>query len=671
MNIPLIILLVAMLIFLLFFLYIEPILMKHKVKNDNEYGSVRFSTNNEIKDNFKKENVNHIKEAGFPVSFSKDLKHIFFDRETPHYVYLGSTGSGKSVTAVIPTCTFISAAKKKRSVFITDPKGEIYNATSKMFQDRGYKILTIDFRHPELSNKINILDPIITEYKEYMEYERLANESKDEKAKLEYNNLSMSALAETNRLISSLATMVMQEKHEQKDPFWNESAKNLLEGLIGFFLEEFKLKNIKEEQITMTSIRKFQNSTMETANSKKFKDYINKRAYGSKSKDALVSILSASDNTYKSITAVFGQKMNIFDDINVANVTCTSDFKFNVLGSEPVALYVIVPDEDKTYFTLVTIIVGLLYRDLVKLANSNDNKKLPYEIDFILDEFANCPPLADIEAIVSVARSRGMHFHFFIQSFSQLDNVYGKEVAQIILDNCGLAYLKTNTQETAEAISKRLGKKTIESNSVRQSVSLLNYNGDRSTNLIGRDLLTPDEVKQLHYKTIIFPIIGYPVFRDTVIYSKFDCYKEGEIDRKIKSLKNLDYTYFTVEQIKSPFGNRFKKIDNDLEHEEKDFYKEQREEEEKILLKAIEQIQSVVKNEKLDFEYKEKNNRTYSVVTLEKPLNKFETKMINGKVDNNVYHIEISNNADGKNIIEIHLKNIFENTLDLEKGKKE
>ena len=235
MNLSLIILLVILSLFLLGFIYIEPILMKHKVKNDNEYGSARFSTDNEIRKNFKKEKVSNIKEAGFPVSFSKDLKTIYFDRETPHYVYLGSTGSGKSVTAVIPTCTFISSANKKRSVFITDPKGEIYNATSKMFQDRGYKILTIDFRHPELSNKINILEPIITEYKEYMEYERLAAESKEEKEKLEYNNLSMSALAETNRLISSLATMVMQEKHEQKDPFWNESAKNLLEGLIGFF----------------------------------------------------------------------------------------------------------------------------------------------------------------------------------------------------------------------------------------------------------------------------------------------------------------------------------------------------------------------------------------------------------------------------------------------------
>lgn len=72
------------------------------------------------------------------------------------------------------------------------------------------------------------------------------------------------------------------------------------------------------------------------------------------------------------------------------------------------------------YFTLVTIIVGLLYKELVKLANSKENKKLPVQIDSLLDEFANCPPLADIEALVSVARSRGMRFHFFIQSFPNL-----------------------------------------------------------------------------------------------------------------------------------------------------------------------------------------------------------------------------------------------------------
>ena len=112
-------------------------------------------------ENFNEENIKNNNEAGFPVFFSKNLKKIYFDRETPHYVYLGSTGSGKSVTAVIPTCTFIANAKIKRSVFVTDPKGEIYHTTSKMFEQNGYNILTIDFRHPEKSNKLNILEPII------------------------------------------------------------------------------------------------------------------------------------------------------------------------------------------------------------------------------------------------------------------------------------------------------------------------------------------------------------------------------------------------------------------------------------------------------------------------------------------------------------------------------
>lgn len=661
MSLELIIVLALLILFIVVFMFVEPLFSKHKVKSNHEYGSARFSTFNEIKKNFKKEKISNIKESGVPMWFSKDYKYVWFDKETPHYTYLGSTGSGKSVTAVIPMCSFIATAKKKRSVFITDPKGEIFNTTSKMFKDNGYNVLTLDFRHPEMSNHFNILEPIIKEYEKYIDYEKKSIVCKKDRVK--FNNLAMTSLAETNRLITSLATMIMQEKTQQKDPFWNNSARNLLEGLIGFFLEEYKKNNIKRNQITMTSIRKFQNSSMQEKNFNKFKAYIDKKDYGSKSKDSLTSILNASDNTYKSITAVFGEKMSLFDDVNVANVTSDSDFDFDLLGREATALFIIVPDEDKVYFTLVTIIVGLLYKELVKLANSKENKKLPVQIDWLLDEFANCPPLADIEALVSVARSRGMRFHFFIQSFSQLDNVYGKEVAQIILDNCGLIYLKTNTQDTAEQISKRLGKTTISSSSISQSLSLLDYNGNKSTSLMARDLLTPDEVKQLHYKTIIFPIIGYPIFRDTVIYNKFSCYEKGEIDRKINSLKQLDNTYFTVEQIKSPIGGRFKKVDDELNMSAKDFYKEQREAEEQELLKAIDQVKEIIKDNIINFEYKTKNNRTFSVISLTKDINDMEKSLIKGQLNNNIYHIEISNNVDGKNVIEIHLKTPLDNDL--------
>lgn len=667
MNLSFVFVLVILLIFLIAFMYIEPMIAKHKIKSDNEYGSARFSSINEIKKNFKIENIDRINEVGVPIYFSKDNRKVWFDKETPHYVYLGSTGSGKSVTAVIPMCSFIATAKKKRSVFITDPKGEIYNTTSKMFKDNNYNVLTIDFRQPEKSNKFNILEPIIKEYENYITYNSLSVSESDLNRKKEYINLSMTSLAETNRLITSLSSMIMQEKVQSKDPFWNDSAKNLLEGLIGFFLEEYKDKNIERKQITMTSIRKFQNSMMEENNLKSFKNYINNKKYGNKSKDSLTSILSSSDNTFKSITAVFGSKMSLFDDINVANVTSEYDSEFDLLGIKPTALYVIVPDEDKTYYTLITVIVGLLYRELVKLANKQDTKKLPIQIDWLLDEFANCPPLADIEAIVSVARSRGMRFHFFIQSFSQLDNVYGKDVSQIILDNCGLVYLKTNTQETAEAISKRLGKKTIESNSISQSVSLLNYNGNKSTSLIARDLMTPDEVKQLHYKTIIFPIIGYPILRDTVMYNKFKCYKAGFVERNDNSLKDLLDTYFTVEQLKSKQVSDRNK--NELKPEELDEYEDQIIFDKECLTDAKDIVYSHFKESEISFEFRTTEfYRCYAQVIVNREMSLNEQGKLKRKFSNSRYHLEINKIKKGKYVIEIHNAPII---LDNESSEKE
>lgn len=653
MNIKIVLILIVILMFVVVFKYIEPLFSKHKIKNSNEYGSARFSTFNEINKNFKKEEVRRINQVGFPIWFDKDYKKAWMDNETPHWVYLGSTGSGKSVTQVITFCSFLSSAEIKRSAFITDPKGEIFNTTSKMFQDRGYEVLTIDFRNPEKSNKLNILEPIIKEYEKHILYEKKSLEVQNKKKKVEYNNKSMSSLAETNRLISSLADMIMKDKVEAKDPFWNNSARQLLEGLIGFFLEEYKLGNIQRNQITMTSIRKFQNSSMDEKNFEKFKSYLDTKKYGSKSKDSLTSVITASENTYKSITSVFGSKMSLFDDVNVANVTSSSDFDFDILGKKPTVLYVIVPDEDKTYFTLVTIVVGLLYRELVKLANIQENKKLTYQIDWLLDEFANCPPLADIEAIVSVARSRGMRFHFFIQSFAQLNNVYGKDVAQIILDNCGLVYLKTNTQDTAEEISKRLGKQTIESNSISQSVSLIDYNGNKSTSLMARDLLTPDEIKQLHYKMIIFPIIGYPIFRDTILYTKFSCYKKGNINRKIDSLKDLSYTYFVVEDINHESKNKDYNKEK-LSKENQQFINEKLEQD-KLLFEDIDNyIANIYTDVVYETNYKEVNFQTYLNIESPKLLSNKDILNISSTFSEK-YYIEFDNN-DGLQIINIHFK---------------
>ena len=427
--------------------------------------------------------------------------------------------------------------------------------------------------------------------------------------------------------------MLTSDKTTQ-DPFWNNSAKDLLEGLINFFLEEYEQNKIKREAITLTEIKKFQNSTMIDENSDIFLEYIKRKPYGSKSKDKLLSILSSSENTYKSIVSVFNEKMSLFDDINVENITAESDFDFDILGKEKTVLYFIVPDEEKVYYKLISLIIALIYKELVKLANTTENKKLGIDVVFMLDEIANCPPINDIETIVSVSRSRGMSFNFYIQSFSQLNNVYGKEVAQVILDNCGLVYLKTNTEETAEAVSKRLGVSTIETNSINYSISFVNQNGSKSTNLIGRPLLTADEIKQLHYKMIIFPVKGHPYIRDTILYTKFNNYIDGMIEREYRGI-NLKTQYFTVESLfKSASINNEEKIQSE-NNNTKDYQR-------KLLNELFNNIKNELSNIQCLIDYKTVENNVILFLNFINPLSGNKMMNILNKVDFDKYEYQIT-----------------------------
>ena len=87
-----IIILFLVIVMVLIIYYIEPIFSKEKISNNNEHGSARWSTKKEIQKNFKMEKVNNISESGFPVYYSKDNKKVWFDKQTPHWICLGSTG---------------------------------------------------------------------------------------------------------------------------------------------------------------------------------------------------------------------------------------------------------------------------------------------------------------------------------------------------------------------------------------------------------------------------------------------------------------------------------------------------------------------------------------------------------------------------------------------------
>ena len=632
-------LLIIILIVIFYIWYLEPKINRKKLVNKNEHGSSKFANKKEIENTFVKEKLIGCKTIGFPVWYEKKngkFENVYIDDKSPHYILIGSTGSGKSVTVVLNECLMFATAKEKHSVVVTDPKGEIFRATSRVFNDNNYNVITIDFRNPNKSNKINIMQPIINEWKEHCKYnkimlflfahfikknkihfqsledenyikklknkyqidEYLLNtivDNKDEISEIlnnrkmydnkllidelktqhikqylisktnseiltiikNYQNETSKHQAEANRLVISLADLIFVDK-QTNDKFWINSAKQLFIGIVGIFLEDYQNGIIEENQINISSVKKFQNSSLIKENQTYLQVNINNRKYGSLSKDYLTSILSSAENTYKSITAVFGEKMAIFDDLQVENITSQSEFEFTELGKQPTVLYLIVPDEDKAYFQLVTIIIGMLMKDLTKFANMPENKgTLPIKVEWILDEFANCPPIDSIEVSNSVGRSRGFRFQYFIQSFAQLEQVYGKEIASILIDNSALCYLKTNSVECAERIVKKLGKSTIITNSLSMSTDPFKIGANKTQSLMGKDLLTANEVMALKYKTIIFPTVSNPIFRDTYLYTDvYPQYKNTTpLERPTKLLKRMSSNYYTVEDLREKYMN--------------------------------------------------------------------------------------------------------------------
>ena len=406
------------------------------------------------------------KEKGFGFSFAKkdkggysrwatekefktELKHIYADDKTTqvagiplinngrdiwvdngefHNLIIGSTGSGKTEMLVQPMVKIL--AKKGESMIITDPKGEIYENNANELKEKGYNVVLLNFRDPQKGNSWN---PLTLPYELY----KAGNKDK------------------ANELLDDLAMNILyDEKAQSQDPFWEKTSADYFTGLaLGLF------EDAKEEEINLNSI-----NLMTTVGEDKLmastyiKEYFTSKDPASPAYVNASSTIMAPSDTKNSILSVFKQKIKLFASrVNLSEMLCRGDFDMKDIGRKKTAVFVVIQDEKKTYHSLVTIFVKQCYETLIDVAQEN-NGKLEYRTNFILDEFANMPPLKDVTTMVTAARSRKIRFSFIIQNFAQLSQVYGQENGDTIRGNCGnIIYLISSEMKALEEISKMCG----------------------------------------------------------------------------------------------------------------------------------------------------------------------------------------------------------------------
>lgn len=302
-------LIITPLITLLTFYNIYKYYRKYRHVDYGQEGDSRFATLEEVQQQYKEiphTDVEYDGTAGFPISHFEDKYYI--DTETHNTCIIGTSRSGKGESAVTVAIDIDSRAKEKASLIIGDPKQELEHGSTQILIEGGYRTLSLNLMNPDDSIGYNPLELIKRQY-------LLGNYSKAEK------------------YVSTLTNQIYFDPNA-KDPFWNDSASNLIKAITLALLVQTH-KNGELEKFTMYNVAKMLTNlggnTDEDENNL-LDLYFKKLEPSHIAKDAYAQSNFSTGNTRGSIFTVAMGKLQIFLEQDIAKMTSNNTVDLRRFG---------------------------------------------------------------------------------------------------------------------------------------------------------------------------------------------------------------------------------------------------------------------------------------------------------------------------------------------------
>ncbi len=441
----------------------------------NQCGSARWMEKKHYDDAFswfllKNGEVQGNLEHGGLVIGKKDTREgekIYYLPEDNHALIIGATRSGKGRCLVLQSIGCIGLAGE--SMLINDPKGELVDYTEPFLKKQGYTSYVLDFDDPERSVHWNFLQMVIDS--------------------LNAGDIP-AAIDATWDLVSQL---VGEAKGER---IWTDGEASTIAGCIMAVVydnrapENHKYQNLTNVYYFLTEMC---TAVCGVLPLNIYKSHLPDE-HPAKGLFAVGEI--APSKTRGSFYTSAVMTLRMFTNPMVSAMTADSQIDLKKIGSEKTVVYVISPEDRDTYDPLVTLFFVQVYQQLSKDAKI-EGGYLKNRVNYIWDEFGNSVKIGIFRKMLTVGGGKAQRFYLFLQGFSQLEELYDKAGSTTILGNCdNWIYLRSNDIDTREIISKQLGEYTTSSYGKNTSTSRTESSG-ASMSLIGRRLLTPDEVKQI------------------------------------------------------------------------------------------------------------------------------------------------------------------------------
>ena len=352
---------------------------------------------------------------GQGIEYSLDTRET---KRNNNVLVVGASGAGKTRSIVSP-----NLLEATGSYIVSDPKGNLYYRYKTYLENRGYRVIKLDFTDPLDSVHYNFLSYI--------------KEPKD---------------------IIKAAHMLIYEEKCVADPFWDQSASMLLSALIAFCIEDRHQDcNFAEiEKLAQMARRDESYHGRVSILGSEMEEYENKYP-NSWAVKQFRSVNVAPDRTFDSILISLLAKLRNYNTEEMAEMMSSDEVDITSIGKKKTALFVVVSDSDRSMDNLANLFFTQAINELCRFAdNECRDCRLPIPVRIIMDDFATNCLIDDFPRMIASIRSREISTMLMIQAESQLNNAYGED-GRTIIGNCDTyVYLGGTDVETAKAVAERL-----------------------------------------------------------------------------------------------------------------------------------------------------------------------------------------------------------------------
>lgn len=325
---------------------------------------------------------------------------------------VATTGAGKTASFILPNLLSLDG----RSIVATDPSGSLYERTSGDLVRRGYKVHRLD--PTDLASSIG------------------------------FNPLSRASTFPEMQEISHI--LIRTPNHGAKvDPFWVAGAEEIVSILIKCLknhVDGDRYANLANVQYLLNGF----------SDGSALIPFVAANAPDDQTYHGFKGFISQNEKTVQGMVSQARSALTMLSDPDIASLTARSTFDFELLRREKTALFLVFPQNRVSYYALLA---NLFYTQLFHFCLDDryyDPKALP--IYFLLDEFGHLT-IPDFPAIITTTRQRRISLSIVLQSVSQLEERYGRQGANTIL-NGGVAsrlFFSGMDIDTAQTLARTLG----------------------------------------------------------------------------------------------------------------------------------------------------------------------------------------------------------------------